>query len=222
MDRPNADPEILRDDLQNLRTINRMFGGLAAVRKNILPLIERIPPDREIHLLDLATGSADHPVSIVQLAKRLGRKIHITAVDNNSHMLRISREETKGISEIIIDEQDIRHPSYPDRSFDVVLCSLALHHFSRADAITILSEMKRLSRVGLLVNELNRSWVGAWTAWLYTRLTTRNPMTLFDSPLSVLRAFTIKELRTMALEAGIENPILKRQPMFRLVLIAES
>ena len=37
MDRPDADPRMLRDDLKNLRVINRLFGGLSAIRKSILP-----------------------------------------------------------------------------------------------------------------------------------------------------------------------------------------
>jgi 2-polyprenyl-6-methoxyphenol hydroxylase-like FAD-dependent oxidoreductase len=39
MDRPDADPGMVRDDLKNLRTINKLFGGFSAVRRNILPLM---------------------------------------------------------------------------------------------------------------------------------------------------------------------------------------
>lgn len=221
MDRPDADPTILRDDLENLRTINRFFGGLSAVGKNIIPLIEKVEPEKEIRVLDLATGSADHPLSLVDLAKRLRRSVHITAVDRNPVMLQIARERTEDIASIIVEEQDLLNPTYEDKSFDIVLCSLALHHFSHTDAVTILREMNRLSRVGFIVNDLNRTWLGAWTAWLYTHLTTRNPMTNFDSHLSVLRAFTPDEMKEMAEEAAIRTFTIKTQPMFRLVLIGE-
>ena len=39
MDRPDADPGMVRDDLKYLHTINKLFGGLSAVRRNILPLM---------------------------------------------------------------------------------------------------------------------------------------------------------------------------------------
>jgi 2-polyprenyl-6-methoxyphenol hydroxylase-like FAD-dependent oxidoreductase len=39
MDRSDADPGRVRDDLKNLRTINKLFGGFSAVRRNILPLM---------------------------------------------------------------------------------------------------------------------------------------------------------------------------------------
>lgn len=219
MDRPNADVSVLRDDLKNLRRMNKYFGGLAAVRTAMRPLLGQMDKEKTVEILDLATGSADHPLAVVELARHLGRRVRIVAVDKNPVMLQTARELTAGIPEISIEEGDILSPRYPDKSFDIVLCSLTLHHFSRADAVAILRNMARLCRVGLIVNDLRRSWLGAWMAWLYTHLTTRNPMTLYDSPLSVLRAFTLEELATMAEEAGINHTTITKQPLFRLVLI---
>ncbi len=221
MDRLTDNVTMLRDDLKNLRTINKYFGGLSAVRKNILPLFEKIERQKTIEILDLATGSADHPVALVELAHKLNRTVRVIAVDRNPHMLALSRERTAGYPEIAVEEGDILSPRFPDKSFDIVLCSLAIHHFSGEDAVRILRNMARLSRVGFIVNDLNRSWLGAWTAWLYTHLTTRNPITLYDSYVSVLRAFTPEELAGMAREAGIMNFKITGQPFFRLVLVAE-
>lgn len=222
MDRPNVDPSVLDDDLKNLRVINKLFGGLSAVRKNIIPLLKRIDPGKEITILDLATGSADHPLELAKLGRKLNLNLRITAVDKNPVMLKIARERTKGPGNITIEEQNILNPQYPDKSFDIVLCSLAIHHFSREDAVTIVQQMNRLSRVGFIVNDLSRSWLGAWTAWLYTHVTTRNPMTLYDSYISVLRAFTPKELTAMAEEAEINGFTIKTQPFFRLVLVGKQ
>lgn len=221
MDRPTNDIAMLRDDLKNLRTINKYFGGLAAIRNSILPFFQKIASKKIIEILDLATGSGDHPVALVQLARRLQRSVRITALDANPLMLAAAKERVVGYPEIVVEQGDILSPRYAEKSFDIVLCSLAIHHFSREDAITILRQMKRLSRIGFIVNDLNRSWLGAWTVWLYTHLTTRNPMTLYDSYQSVLRAFTPYELAAMAREAGVQNFVVKKHPFFRLILVAE-
>ena len=220
MDRPTDDVEMLRDDLKNLRTINKFFGGLAAIGKNILPFFEKISAKETIEILDLATGSADHPVAIAELARRLSRNIRITALDANPSMLAVARGRAADFPEIIVEQGDILSPLFAEKRFDIVLCSLAIHHFSREDAVSILRNMARLSRVGFIVNDLNRSWLGAWTAWLYTHATTRNPMTLYDSYYSVLRAFTPDELTWMAQEAGIRKFSVQTRPFFRLVLVA--
>jgi len=221
MDRPTDDVAILRDDLNNLRTINKYFGGLSSVQNAFLPLIERVDAAKSIEVLDLATGSADHPVALVKLARTRRRFIHITAVDKNPHMLAVARELTASYPEITVTPGDILSPGFPDKRFDIVLCSLAIHHFSREDAVTILRNMARISRVGFIVNDLSRSRLGAWTAWFYTHLTTRNPMTLYDSYVSVLRAFTPHELAQMAHEAGIRNFAINTRPFFRLILVGQ-
>jgi hypothetical protein len=220
MDVPNPDPGILRRDLANLRIINRYFGGLRAVRAHVTGLIRKIDRAHTIQILDLATGSADHPMSLVRLAQSLNRKIQITAVECNPLTLSIARERTAKHPEITVEQGDLLKLGYPPRSFDIVLCSLAIHHFSRSDAVRILAMMSEYSRVGLIVNDLYRSWPAAWTAWIYTHVTTRNPMTLNDSYVSVLRAFTPRELREMAIEAGVPNPQIFHHPMFRLILVA--
>jgi 2-polyprenyl-3-methyl-5-hydroxy-6-metoxy-1,4-benzoquinol methylase len=221
MDIANPDPGILRQDLGNLRIINRWFGGLRAVRRHTTGLISKIDHAHTIQVLDLATGSADHPISLVRMARSLNRKIRITAVERNPLTLSIARERSAKYPEIVIEEGDLLNLHYPPKSFDIVLCSLAIHHFSTNDAVKILKMMIEYSRVGLIVNDLYRSWPAAWTAWIYTHLTTRNPMTLNDSYVSVLRAFTPQELRGMAGEAGVPDPRIFSHPMFRLVLIGE-
>jgi ubiquinone/menaquinone biosynthesis C-methylase UbiE len=222
MDLPSNDTVLLADDLKNLRTINRYFGGFAAIGKTILPFFHGLAPDIPVEILDLATGSADHPVELSRIARKLGRKVRIIAVDKNPQILEVARRRTQGIPEIEVVHGDLLQLDFTDASFDIVLCSLALHHFSREDAVRILSEMNRICRIGFIVNELNRSWIAAWMAWVYTHVTTRNPLTLHDSYASVLRAFTPSELREMALEAGIKKFDIMTRPFFRLILVGTA
>ncbi len=221
MDAPHPDPDVLREDLRNLRIINKLFGGARALRIHATTLIKRVEKDRIVRVLDLATGSADHPIALVRLARSLGRRMQVTAVDCNPVMRSIARERTAHFPEITVEEGNLLSLQYPPRSYDIVLCSLALHHFSRDNAVGILRTMTSLSRIGMIINDLNRSWLAAWAAWMYTHATTRNIMTLNDSYVSVLRAFTPGELLEMGREAGIPNARISRHPMFRLVLIGE-
>jgi SAM-dependent methyltransferase len=173
MDRRDSEPTMLRDDLQNLRTINRLFGGWKAVRRSVLPLLGKIENGREVRILDLATGSADHPLELIKLARQHRRSVHITAVDRNPLMLQISRERTAHHPDIAVEEKDLRRLDHESASFDIVICSLAMHHFSRDDAVRIL---RSLNRVRFIVNHLNRTRVAAWSANPYTHRTARDPI----------------------------------------------
>jgi ubiquinone/menaquinone biosynthesis C-methylase UbiE len=220
IDDPNADARLLRDELKSIRTINRLFGGHAAMRRGMGILMADVKTD-EISVLDLGTGSADLPVYMVKLGRRLKRRITITAVDNHQRVLEVARERTKHYSEISIHAGNLLNLNYSPGAFDIVVCSLTLHHFSREDAIHILRSMNLLCRTGFLVNDLNRSRIAAWTTKVYTNLTTRNRMTLTDSYLSVLRGFTMMEVQDMALAAGLHNVELSLQPFFRFLLICK-
>ena len=222
MDRPEADPKILEDDLRNLRTINRYFGGLRALRKAVLPIARRVKVGETITILDLATGSCDQPVALVRAFGRIGRRVRVTAVDRNEVMLETARKFASGMKEIEFERHDLMNLPYKDESFDIVTCSLTIHHFSREDGVKLLREMNRISRLGFVVNDLSRSYIGAATAWLYTRLTTRNPMTRYDSVISVLRAFTKDELTAMTVEAGVGRVKVYTAPLFRLLAVLEK
>ncbi len=219
IDDPNADLELLGDELKSIRSVNRFFGGYSAVRRGLLALLDKGQDSEEIRILDLGTGSADLPVYLMGLGRQLQKKIIITAVDNHPLILQIARERTKANSNLIIEKANLLELKYPPGMFDVVLCSLTLHHFSFEEIVEIMRSMKQLCRIGFVVNDLRRSWIAAWTTWLYMRFTTRNPMTRKDSYLSVLRGFTADELKRMALQAGVEIIESRRQAFFRLLLI---
>ena len=220
IDDPGADAALLRDELKSIRTINRFFGGHASIRRGVKKLLPQVVTE-EISILDLGTGSADLPVYLVHYFRRINRRVRITAVDNHPRVVEVARERTRTYAEISIETADLLNLNYPPGAFDIVMCSLTLHHFSDQDAITIIRSMNTICRTGFLVIDLERSWIAAWITKGYTHLTTRNPMTLKDSYCSVLRGFTPNEMRAMALAAGPREVEIHRNPFFRLILIGK-
>ena len=216
VDLPDADPVLLRGELRNLRRINRYFGGLAAVRRVLAPMLANVPSNHTIELLDLATGSGDQVVAIARTFRQSGRRIAITAIDNNDTVLAEARIYAAGFDEIRFEFGDIRRLAYPDGSFDIVLCSLAIHHFSWTTAVRLLQEMDRLCRVGFILHDLTRSYFALAGAWLYTRITTTNIMTRTDAIASIFAAFTEEELGRIADDAHVGPLKISRSPFFRL------
>jgi len=137
-------------------------------------------------------------------------------------MLEEARKVAGGIGGIVFEQHDITDLQCGNDSYDIVVCSLAIHHLPREKAVTLLREMKRIGRIGFVVNDLSRSATGVATTWLYTRLTTLNPMTRYDSVLSVRRAFTKDELLAMLTDAGIQNAAVFSAPFFRLIAVGKK
>lgn len=223
MDAPGGlDPAELAANFRDIRRVNALLGGTHVVLRHLPGLLDLVPPDRPVSVLDLATGSADIPLALQRWACRQGRQLAITASDVADDMLAVADTHLRGEPGIVLAKHDARDVPLPDRSFDLVLCSLALHHFSPEEAVRVLQEMRRLARTGAIVNDLTRSRTGYAAAWLAAQFTTRNRLTRHDAPLSVKRAYTPVELRDLLRQAGIAHARVTTHPMFRMAAVWRS
>jgi ubiquinone/menaquinone biosynthesis C-methylase UbiE len=219
LDGASFDPAELAGNFRDIRRVNQLLGGTSAVIRKLPVLFDLATSDRPISILDLATGVADIPLAIADWARSSGRDVRIVASDVSEEILQLACEGTLRYPEIHIARYDARAVPLPDKHADIVLCSLSLHHFAPDDAIQVLREMRRLARVGVVVNDLHRSRIGYAAAWIASRITTRNRLTRNDAPLSVLRAYTPRELADLLQRAGYEHPRISRHPWFRMTAV---
>ena len=201
MDRPQPVSAELERDLLNLRRLNRYFGSYHLILKFIRRWLK--PGDR-LSIVDLATGSGDIPRLIVDHARRIGTHVRVDALDRQGATLEIARELSNGYPEISYREANIMEPNL-GKSYDLVLCSLVLHHFSEEDAVRVLERCRELSRRFVLVSDLRRGLPATIGVYLLTALIFREPMTRYDARLSAARAFSFAELRDLAERAGWRN-----------------
>jgi len=214
MDLPDADPQVLKRDLENLATINRWFGGLAGTRR-ILRLWEQHGWPGTV--LDCASGAGDHPLEI---GRRSPPSTRIWGSDIHPVTLSIAAQ-TAGPHVAGWVRLDMKSLPFADRSHDAVLCQLALHHFSEEDAIRILREMHRVSRRYVIVTDLVRHPLAYFGALALGFLWLREPMTRHDALLSVRRAFSKKEFARLAAEAGWRGFRHENLPFFRQLIFLD-
>jgi ubiquinone/menaquinone biosynthesis C-methylase UbiE len=222
MDGPLRDPAELAANLRDIRRVNKLLGGTSIVLRHLPALLDTVPSGQTAEILDLATGSADIPLAIAAWARRHDRAAAITASDFSPEILAVARGQIDNHPEITLSQYDARDVPLPDGRFDVVLCSLSLHHFEPEDAVRVLREMRRLARVGFVVNDLRRSRLGYLAAWLAARVTTGNRLTRNDAPLSVRRAYTPEELGELLHRAGISNARITTHRWFRMAAVYEG
>jgi 2-polyprenyl-3-methyl-5-hydroxy-6-metoxy-1,4-benzoquinol methylase len=201
MDRPDPSTPDLARALINLQKLNRHFGSYRIIRHF---LNRWLKPGESVTILDACTGFGDIPRLVVEWARRRGSHVKVLAVDMQPATLEIARRRSTLFPEISYVQADIRSFEPGDR-FDIVLCSLALHHFAWREAVEILQRLNRLSDRAVLISDLERSVSGILGVYLLTSTVFRNPMTKFDARLSIRRAFSFAEMRRLAREAGWEG-----------------
>lgn len=219
LDLDEAPFEEVRDSLQDVRRVNRYLSGYRVLLHHIGRFLDRHDSSRPLHILDAATGSADQPLEVVRYARRRGIPIKITAIDINRKMIRFAREEARSFPEIRFVQCDVLNMPFRPESFDVVINSLSLHHFSREHAVVMLESFSRLARRGVIINDLHRSRVAYVSIYILTRLLTQNRLTRYDAPVSVMNAFTPAEMQALAQEAGWERFEVHRHFPYRIALV---
>lgn len=215
-------PGELAGSLADIRVVNRRLGGIRASLCHLRELAgDTAGNGGEVSVLDVASGSADIPVEMVRWARGEGMPIKVVALDISSAIVSHAAGHAAGCHEIKHVVADGLMLPFKDRSFDIVHCSMALHHFTGSEARLLLSDMARVAKRGFIVCDLRRSWVAYALVYVLSRVLSRNRLTRNDGPVSVLRSFTPSELSALATSAGLEGVRVELHPFWRMALVGE-
>jgi len=208
LDGPLDDPDALDGNLRDLRRINHWLGGVRLSSSALTALAqERAGRARAgLRLIDVGTGAADIPVTLLHDADRRWPGLTVRAVDSRAEVIAAANRVSPQLATLAglsLAVSDPRRIEAPDGSFDVAHCSLVLHHLEPEAAVVLLREMARVSRLGIVVNDLSRSRLGWLGAWLIGHLLTGNRYTRQDAPMSVRRAYRVPEVDDLLKAAGL-------------------
>jgi ubiquinone/menaquinone biosynthesis C-methylase UbiE len=200
MDLPDPPEALLVEDLRNLRVINTCLGN----HRNVLRGLARLVGKQEkFSLLDVGTGSADVPATIARWARREGLSARLSGLEPNQVTITQAVKQTKEFPEISLVRADGMTLPFRGRSFDFILASQMLHHYSEERIVGFLRSWAQVARQGIIVSDLIRHPLAYYGIRLLTRLFTRNVMTRTDGPLSVRRGLTLAEWRELFQRADV-------------------
>ncbi|HQY88061.1 MAG TPA: methyltransferase domain-containing protein [Tepidisphaeraceae bacterium] len=216
MDAPELPLDQHRHALAGLRRINAASGVANQLTREIVAWARRRNLSH-VRLLDVACGGGDVPVNVARSLASLGISIDLTLVDRSPNALKEAAELARVSKIKVVTQVADATRAFPEDSFDIVTNTLFLHHLDEADVITSLKDMKRAARL-LLVSDLRRSPLAWGFTWIGCRLVSRSSIVHFDGPVSVRGAWTIGEMKQMAMDAGLTGATIRRQWPFRMLL----
>jgi len=200
LDLPDLDPAELRANLRELALLNRLPGGAGAS----IRAIRHLAAGAEVSILDVGTGGGDLPLAFVRHWRRHGRW-RVIANDSRQEILDLAVAWTGADPDVTTLLADGRRLPIGDGEVDIAHASLLLHHLDPADAVLLLRELRRVSRRGVVINDLQRGMIPFSVTALVTAMLARSPYTRHDGILSARRAYTLRELDTMLAEAGLRR-----------------
>jgi 2-polyprenyl-3-methyl-5-hydroxy-6-metoxy-1,4-benzoquinol methylase len=205
LDYPSLDRSVRQHALDGLRTIIR----ISRTGSTIWPEIQRLGNRRDgrpLRILDVGSGGGDVAVWLARRASAAGLRLSIDGCDINPVAVEHATQHAAAST-----TRNVRFFTCSmltdsiSEEYDVVMCSLFLHHFDEPDAVLLLNRMMRAARQEVLVSDLRRTPLGYGLAWLGCRILSRSPVVHSDGPLSVAGAFSPGEARALAEKAGLRD-----------------
>ena len=210
MDQPGLDPKEHAKALMGLRRINAISRCSAGLFRPIEALAIT-QPAKPLRVLELACGGGDTAIDLALMAKRKGLALDIHACDLNPEAVAIAQTNAvRRQAALTVFTADALAKPTDHNSFDVVYCTLFAHHLDELDVVRLLEVMALRSRKLVLVDDLIRSRLGFALAWIGTRLLSRSWVVHTDGPLSVRAALQPDEMKSIAMQAGLNNAQIKR------------
>lgn len=204
MDGPGLNAEQHRHALHGLERINRWSLSARTLWSPIRALADE-DPMRTLRVLDLATGAGDTPIALWHRAQRAGIRLIVNGCDRSSIAIAHARHRAaQQRADVRFFQLDALTDEVP-RGYDVVTCSLFLHHLKDEDAVRLLQTMAGAAGRLAVVSDLVRSRTGLMLAYVGTRLLTTSAVVHADGPQSVRAAYTIDEARQLTMQAGMHN-----------------
>jgi 2-polyprenyl-3-methyl-5-hydroxy-6-metoxy-1,4-benzoquinol methylase len=216
-DQPDLDRELLHQALRGLERLNRWCGVSRTFWPPIRDLAEKTGSS-PLRILDVGTGAGDLPIRLWQLGRSACLPLEITGCDLNVHTIAYAQERAaQAQAAVRFFAWDALSGPFPGQ-YDVVVSSLFLHHLDDDQVVMILRRMAEAASELVLVNDLERSLTGWLYAYLGTRLLFTSKVNRVDGPRSVAAAFTMEEVRYLALRAGLEGAALEKRWPCRYLL----
>jgi 2-polyprenyl-3-methyl-5-hydroxy-6-metoxy-1,4-benzoquinol methylase len=222
MDGPEVDAADHALALKGLRRINEASKSSRRIAEPIIAMARRRNL-KKLSMLDIACGGGDVPVGVVLAVREAGIEIDLTLLDRSQTALEIAAETAKRAGIVGRCVTGELPGNWAQSDFDVVTCSLFLHHLPSPGAVvTLLGQMKNISRRLVVISDLRRCFMGLMVAWAGSRILSRSAIVHYDAPASVRAAWTLAEMRQMAADANVPEARIEQSWPWRMLLTWEA
>jgi hypothetical protein len=196
MDDFTLEGDMFRDTLDKLETINRLLGGNSVTINGLKKLLKTQSEGNVIKILDLGCGNGDILRDVAKFGRKNNYGFKLVGIDANYAAIEYAKELSKNYPELSFETIDVFSEEFKEQTYDIILCTLFLHHFKNEQLISFLKQTVQKATIGVVVNDLHRHRL-AYYLFKLIGLFIKNKMVREDGLTSVLRAFKRKDLEAM-------------------------
>lgn len=207
MDAPGLPVNQHEEALRALARINHLSLAANRVWRRVRSLYGE--KGRALRLLDVACGGGDIAVAVKRKADLAGIPLEVEGCDVSPVALNYAAAKARRVGlSIRFFEHDVTGGRLPS-GYDMVSCSLFLHHLSNVQAVRFLHQVAG-AEGSLFVQDLLRSRMGYWLAAAAGRTLTRSKVVRVDALRSVRAAYSLAEVGQLTDAAGLRRARVRR------------
>jgi 2-polyprenyl-3-methyl-5-hydroxy-6-metoxy-1,4-benzoquinol methylase len=186
--------EILREALDKIAKINQLLGGNKLTLQGVQELIKSIDKSQQITIVDVGCGNGDMLRKLADFGIKHKCNFNLIGIDANDYTINYARKLSESYSNISYQSEDIFNKSFNELKYDIVLCTLTLHHFKNKKIENLLNVFYTNSKIGIVINDLHRSKISYRLFKIVSFIFNLNKMSKQDGLTSILRGFKKQEL----------------------------
>lgn len=199
MDNLNLDRAALKQVFVDINRVNRILNGYSITLKAVEKILDENPQDGYT-IMDLGSGDGGMLKQLALYFKERPVNLNLIGVDLNENTIKLAKENCRAFPNISFLQQDILTMDTLNPRCDILLSTLTMHHFGKGEIPIFLNQVVRLPRIGLVINDLQRSRISYWLFKFFSTIFIKTDIAKYDGGISIKRAFVKSELQEYSMD----------------------
>lgn len=215
--------EVLRDALDKIASINKLLGGNKVTLDGVQVLInDQAALNRPISVLDVGCGNGDMLRTLADYGQQNKVNFRLTGVDANAFTIKHAEGLSAAYQNISYECMDVFSDTFKAKKFDIILCTLTLHHFKDNEILELMRSFKQQADMGVVINDLHRSKLAYYLFNAICFVFRLNEMSRKDGLVSILRGFKKADLQRYSTALQLKSFTIRWKWAFRYQWIIKS
>jgi 2-polyprenyl-3-methyl-5-hydroxy-6-metoxy-1,4-benzoquinol methylase len=215
MDDFSLQSEELIGALDQIASINQLLGGNKLTLHGIKELLKKTDTSQTITIADIGCGNGDMLRMLAKYGKKRNLKFKLIGIDANAFTIDYATKLSKDFPNISYSCMDIFSEDFNRLKYDIVLCTLTLHHFTTSQIAEVMHTLNQNASIGIVVNDLHRSKIAYRLFELISVVFNLNTMSRNDGLISILKGFKKNELEHFSKKLNLKNYSINWKWAFR-------
>lgn len=197
--------EELRDALDKIAAINTLLGGNKLTLKAVKKFLDLMETQKTITIADVGCGNGDMLRVLADYARKRNITLELTGIDANRFTVDYAAKLSENYPNVHYVCLDIFEEEFESLQYDIILCTLTLHHFKDDAILKIMKRFYDNTTTGVIINDLHRSKMAYRLFKMISRFFDLNRMSTEDGLVSILRGFKRQDLERYSEQLGFKK-----------------